>query len=46
VNQEFKQCLENGKIIPFEKGIELTNKEFAVAGSDLQDAKAGYEEQR
>jgi uncharacterized protein (UPF0332 family) len=46
VNREFKQCLENGKIIPFEKGQELVNKEFAVARSDIQDAKAGYEERR
>jgi uncharacterized protein (UPF0332 family) len=46
VNQEFKQCLENGKIVPFEKGKELINKEFTVARSDLQDAKAGCEEQR
>ena len=46
MNQEFKQCLENGKIVPFEKGKELFSREFMVAQSDLQDAKAGYEERR
>jgi len=46
VNQEFKQCLESGKIVSFPKGKELIGKELAVARSDLLDAKAGYENQR
>lgn len=46
MNQEFKQCLENGKIVSFLKGKELVGKELAVARSDLLDAKAGYENQR
>jgi uncharacterized protein (UPF0332 family) len=46
LNQEFKQCLENGKIIPFPKGNLLVNKELSVAESDLLDAKAGYESKR
>ncbi len=46
MNQEFKQCLENGKIIPFERGKELVGKELDIAGSDLSDAKAGYSNQR
>jgi len=46
VNQEFKQCLDSGKIISFPKGKELVGKELAVARSDLLDAKAGYENQR
>jgi len=46
VNQEFKQCLENGKIISFPKGKDLVAKELSVAQSDLLDAKAGYESQR
>jgi len=46
VNQEFKQCLENGKIVSFPKGKELVEKELLVAHSDLEDAKAGYENQR
>jgi len=46
VNQEFKQCLESGKIVSFPRGKELVGKEIAVARSDLSDAKAGYENQR
>jgi uncharacterized protein (UPF0332 family) len=46
VNQEFKQCLESGKIVSFPKGKELVGKELAVARSDLADAKAGFENQR
>jgi uncharacterized protein (UPF0332 family) len=46
VNQEFKQCLENEKIVSFPKGKELVGKELSVARSDLLDAKAGYENQR
>lgn len=45
MNQEFKQCLENGKIASFPKGKELVGKEMAVAWSDLLDAKAGYKDQ-
>lgn len=46
MNQEFKQCLESGKIAPFPRGKELVGKEFTVAQSDLLDAKAGYQDQR
>lgn len=46
MNQEFKQCLESGKIVSFPKGKELVGKELSVARSDLLDAKAGYENQR
>jgi uncharacterized protein (UPF0332 family) len=46
VNQEFKRCLESGKIVSFPKGKELMRKELSVARSDLLDAKAGYENQR
>jgi hypothetical protein len=46
VNQEFKQCLDNGKIVSFPKGKMLVGKELSVARSDLLDAKAGYENQR
>ena len=46
MNQEFKQCLENRKIISFPKGKELVEKELSVARSDLLDAKAGYENGR
>ncbi len=42
MNPEFKQCLENKKIIPFAKGKNLAKKEISVAQSDLSDAKAGY----
>ena len=46
MNQEFKQCLENKKIIPFARGKSLVEKELSVAKSDLWDAKAGYENER
>ncbi|MBF8265023.1 MAG: hypothetical protein HW384_887 [Dehalococcoidia bacterium] len=46
LNQEFKQCLENRKIIPFEQGSKLVKKEISIAQSDLSDAKAGYDNQR
>jgi len=46
VNQEFEQCLENKKVIPFTKGKNLFKKELSVAKSDLADAKAGYENGR
>lgn len=46
MNQEFKQCLESGKIVSSPIGKELVRKEITVARSDLADAKAGYENQR
>lgn len=46
MNQEFKQCLENKKIIPFARGKKLVEKELSIAQSDLSDAKAGFENQR
>jgi uncharacterized protein (UPF0332 family) len=46
VNREFKQCLENKKIVSFAKGKNLVKKELSVARSDLSDAKAGYENGR
>jgi len=46
VNQEFKHCLESGKIVSFPDGKKLVRKELLVARSDLQDARAGYENQR
>jgi len=46
VNQDFEQCLENKKVIPFTKGKNLFKKELSIAKSDLSDAKAGYENGR
>lgn len=46
MNQEFKQCLETKKIIPFARGKSLVKKELSIAASDLSDAKAGYENKR
>lgn len=45
MNQEFKLCLENKKIIPFESGKKLFKKELSIAQSDLSEAKAGYQNQ-
>ena len=46
MNQNFKQCLENKKIIPFERGKELVKKELSISENDLLDAKAGFQEKR
>jgi uncharacterized protein (UPF0332 family) len=46
MNQDFKQCLENRKIIVFPRGKELVGKELSIAQNDLSDAKAGFENQR
>ena len=46
MNQDFKQCLENKKILPFERGRELVKKELSIGESDLLDAKAGFQEKR
>jgi uncharacterized protein (UPF0332 family) len=46
MNQDFKQCLENKKIITFPRGEELVRKELSIAQSDLSDAKAGFDNQR
>jgi len=46
VNREFKQCLENKKIVRFARGKNLVEKELSVARNDLADAKAGYENER
>jgi len=46
MNQDFKQCLENKKIIIFPRGKELVRKELSIAQSDLSDAKTGFDNQR
>lgn len=46
MNQDFKKCLDNKKITPFPSGKGLFKKELSVAKSDLEDAKAGYENER
>ena len=44
--QDFKQYLENKKIILFERGKVLVKKEFSTGESDPWDAKAGFQEKR
>ena len=46
MNQEFKQCLEKKKILPFGRGKDLVKKEISIGESDLLDAKAGFQEKR
>ena len=46
MNQEFKQCLDNKKIVPFAGGKSLVKKKLSIASSDLSDARAGYENER
>lgn len=46
MNQDFKQCLQGKKIVPFPSGKKLVKKELSVARSDLLDAKAGFDNQR
>ncbi len=46
MKQDFKQCLESKKIIPFARGKGLIEKEISIAQSDLSDARAGFDNQR
>ncbi|MBE0479969.1 MAG: HEPN domain-containing protein [Dehalococcoidia bacterium] len=46
MNQEFRRCLDSGKIVPFPRGKELAGKEIIVARSDLADARAGFDNER
>ena len=46
MNQEFKACLENKRIIPFERGKELVEKELSIGEGDLVDSRAGFSEKR
>ena len=46
MNQDFKQCLDNQKVIPFEGAKRLVRKELSIGESDLLDAKAGFQEKR
>jgi uncharacterized protein (UPF0332 family) len=39
MRQEFKECLERGKVIRFPQGKRLVNRELNSARSDLDDAK-------
>jgi uncharacterized protein (UPF0332 family) len=42
MRQEFKDCLEQGKIIRFPQGRKLVDKEMNSAWSDLEDAGFGF----
>jgi len=46
MNQDFKQRLENKKIILFPRGKELVKREFSFSRSDLPDAKTSFNNQR
>lgn len=46
MNQGFKRCLGNKKIVSFIKGKGLVKKELSIAQSDLSDARAGFGNQR
>jgi len=46
MNQDFKYCLEKGRIIPFTKGKSLVNKELRTAQEDLDDAQFGLTNNR
>ena len=41
MNPEFQRCLERKKIVPFEKGHTLVEKELRTAHEDLEIAKQG-----
>lgn len=38
MNEAFKECLKNRKIIPFPRAKSLVKKELAAAGDDLAEA--------
>ncbi len=46
MNQDFKYCLEQGRIIPFTKGKSLVDKELRTAQEDLNDAQFGLTNNR
>ena len=46
MNQSFKRCLDNKKIVSFIKGKGLVKKELSIAQSDLSDAREGFGNQR
>lgn len=46
MNQEFKKCLDDKKIIVFPSGKALAKKELSSAESDLEDAKMGFSNKR
>ena len=46
MNQDFKYCLEKGRIIPFTKGKSLVDKELRTAQEDLNDAQFGLTNNR
>jgi hypothetical protein len=41
MNQEFKQCLENKKIVPFAGGKKLVNKEITVSDYNAEFSQSG-----
>jgi len=46
MRQEFRACLNRGKIIRFPQGKRLVNKELDSARSDLGDARFGFAHSR
>lgn len=46
MNPEFEKLLQSGKIVVFSRGKDLVKKELAVAQDDLDDARAGFVNQR
>jgi uncharacterized protein (UPF0332 family) len=44
MSQEFRKCLERGKIKSFSPGPKLTEKELVLAGEDLKMAMKNMEE--
>jgi len=42
MRQEFKECLQRGKIIRFPQGKKLVGKELNSARSDIEDAHFGF----
>ena len=46
MRQEFRNCLNRGKIIRFPQAKRLVNRELNSARSDLEDAKFGLEHSR
>jgi len=46
MNQCCRQCLEDSRILPFSRGVNLAGRELSTARNDLLDARLGFGNRR